>query len=144
MSNRIHFYNIQDAPNSIKSICKIINKYYKECYKVVVMSDNDDIICSLDKDLWTFEQISFVPHCLINNLDSDCNVVLISKEYICDKSYLRDFDVIINLSDNLCDFQYESKIYIEVVTSNDKQRDRAREKYKHYKNLNIELDYESI
>jgi len=144
LSNRIHFYNIQDAPNSIKSICKIINKYYKEGYKVVVISDNDDIICSLDKDLWTFEQISFLPHCLISNLDSDCNVVLVSKEYISDKSYLHDFDVIINLSDNLCDFQYENKIYIEVVTSNDKQRDRAREKYKHYKNLNIELDYESI
>ena len=61
MSSRIHFYNIQDTSSSTKSICKIINKYYKEGYKIVVMSDNDDVIHSLDKDLWTFEQLSFVP-----------------------------------------------------------------------------------
>ncbi len=144
MSSRIQFYNIQGTSNSTKAICQIINKYYKQGYKIAVISDNDDIISSLDKDLWTFEQISFVPHCIINNLDSDCNVILISKDDIKDKSYLRDFDVIMNLSDDLCDFQYENKIYLEVVTSNDKQKDRARDKYKYYKNLKMKLDYESI
>ncbi len=144
MSSRIQFYNIQGTSNSTKAICKIINKYYKQGYKIAVISDNDDIISSLDKDLWTFEQISFVPHCIINNLDSDCNVILISKDDIKDKSYLRDFDVIMNLSDDLCDFQYENKIYLEVVTSNDKQKDRARDKYKYYKSLKMKLDYESI
>ena len=49
-----------------------------------------------------------------------------------------------NLSDELCDFKYENKIYLEIVTSNDKQKDRAREKYKYYKDLKIKLDYESI
>tara|TARA_B100000945_G_scaffold97292_1_gene76131 strand:+ start:2734 stop:3168 length:435 start_codon:yes stop_codon:yes gene_type:complete len=144
LSSRIHFYNIQDASNSIKSICKIINKYYKEGYKVAVISDNDDIIVSLDKDLWTFEQISFVPHCTINNLEPDCNVILISKNHVDEKTYLRDFDVIMNLSDDLCDFKYENKIYLEIVTSNDKQKERAREKYKYYKDLQIKLDYESM
>ncbi len=144
MSSRIHFYNIQDTSDSIKSICKIINKYYKEGHKVAVVSDNNDIISLLDKGLWTFEQISFVPHCIINKFDPDCNVVLIKKDDMASISHLHGFDVIMNLSDDFCDFQYGDKIYLEIVTSNDKQKDRAREKYKHYKNLKIELDYESI
>ena len=144
MSNSIHFYNIENTSNSTKSICQILNKYYKKGYKIAVISDNDEIILSLDKDLWTFEQISFVPHCLINNPDPDCNIVLISKDQLADSSYLRDFDVIMNLSDDLCDLKHENKIYLEIVTSNDKQKDRAREKYKYYQNLQIELDYENI
>mgnify|MGYP005662042203 CR=1 FL=1 len=60
------------------------------------------------------------------------------------KSFLENPDVIMNLSDDLCDFQYENKIYLEVVTSNDKQKDRARDKYKYYKSLKMKLDYESI
>ncbi len=144
MSSRIHFYNIQDASNSIKSICKIINKYYKEGHKIVVMSDNDDVIRSLDKDLWTFEQLSFVPHCMISSPDPECNVVLVSNEYIGDRGYLKDFDVIMNLSDDLCDIQDDNKIYLEIVTSNAKQKEKAREKYKHYQSLKIKLDYESM
>ena len=108
------------------------------------MTDNDDIIHMLDRDLWTFEQLSFVPHCVFNNLDPDCSVVLFSKEHVDDKENLEDFDVIMNLSDDYCDFKYDNKIYLEVVTSNTKQKERAREKYKHYQNLKIELDYESI
>ena len=144
MSSRIHFYNIQDTSSSIKSICKIINKYYKEGYKIVVMSDNDDVIHSLDKDLWTFEQLSFVPHCMISNPDPECNVVLVSNEHIGNKEYLKDFDVIMNLSDDLCDIQYDNKIYLEIVTSNAKQKEKAREKYKYYQSLKIKLDYESM
>ncbi len=144
MSSRIHFYNIQDTSSSIKSICKIINKYYKEGYKIVVMSDNDDVIHSLDKDLWTFEQLSFVPHCMISNPDPECNVVLVSNEHIGNKGYLKDFDVIMNLSDDLCDIQYDNKIYLEIVTSNAKQKEKAREKYKYYQSLKIKLDYESM
>ena len=144
MSSRIHFYNIQDTSSSIKSICKIINKYYKEGYKIVVMSDNDDVVHSLDKDLWTFEQLSFVPHCMISNPDPECNVVLVSNEHIGNKGYLKDFDVIMNLSDDLCDIQYDNKIYLEIVTSNAKQKEKAREKYKYYQSLKIKLDYESM
>ena len=144
MSSIVHFYNIEDTSSSMKSICKIINKYYKKGYKVAVISDNDDIIFSLDKDLWTFEQISFVPHCTINNFEPNCNVILITQNHPDEKTYLLDFDVIMNLSDALCDFEYENKIYLEIVTSNDKQKDRAREKYKYYKDLKIKLDYQSI
>ena len=61
-----------------------------------------------------------------------------------DNNYLRNFDVIMNLSDDLCDFEDKNKLYLEVVTSNDKQKDRAREKYKQYKNLRVKLGYESI
>tara|TARA_B100001989_G_scaffold132095_1_gene93406 strand:- start:4 stop:330 length:327 start_codon:yes stop_codon:yes gene_type:complete len=108
------------------------------------MSDNDDVIHSLDKDLWTFEQLSFVPHCMISNPDPECNVVLVSNEHIGNKGYLKDFDVIMNLSDDLCDIQYDNKIYLEIVTSNAKQKEKAREKYKYYQSLKIKLDYESM
>ena len=144
MSSRVHFYNIENTPNSIKSICKIINKYYKKGHKIAVISDNDEVICSLDKDLWTFEQISFVPHCRIDNFDPDSSVLLLMKNQTDDNNYLRNFDVIMNLSDDLCDFEDKNKLYLEVVTSNDKQKDRARQKYKQYKNLRVKLGYESI
>ena len=37
-----------------------------------------------------------------------------------------------------------AKIYLEIVTSIDDQRDKAREKFSYYKNNNVKTSYENF
>ena len=77
------FYNLQDDNQVDKSICRITNFYYKKKLKILIIGEDKSQIDTLNDLLWTFEQISFLPHsfeseyestpivlCMIDNLQS--------------------------------------------------------------------------
>ena len=140
MINKIHFFNLQDSEDTTKSICKIIKKYYKQNLKIAVNTEKKDLLEIIDERLWTFEQTSFVPHCRYDEIDESCNVVLFNGEVM----KLSEFDVILNLTNNYLDDTGDDKIYIELVTSDEEQKQLARKKYKHYQKMDIDILYENL
>ena len=99
LDKQVLFYNLQDDNQVDKSICRITNFYYKKKLKILIIGEDKSQIDTLNDLLWTFEQISFLPHsfeseyestpivlCMIDNLQSILN------KY--------KFDVLFNLSRN--------------------------------------------
>ena len=126
------FYNLQDNTQIDKSICQITSFYYKKKLKILIIGEDKLQIDTLNDLLWTFEQISFLPHsfeseyettpivlCMIDNLQS-----------ILDKY---KFDVLFNLSRNKINLDTVARYFIEIVTSVEKQKLNARDKYAYYK-----------
>ena len=143
LDKQVLFYNLQDDNQVDKSICRITNFYYKKKLKILIIGEDKSQIDTLNDLLWTFEQISFLPHsfeseyettpivlCMIDNLQS-----------ILDKY---KFDVLFNLSRNKITLDTVARYFIEIVTSVEKQKLNARDKYAYYKENQIKVSYEKV
>ena len=143
LDKQVLFYNLQDDNQVDKSICRITNFYYKKKLKILIIGEDKAQIDTLNDLLWTFEQISFLPHsfeseyestpivlCMIDNLQSILN------KY--------KFDVLFNLSRNKINLDAVARYFIEIVTSVEEQKLNARDKYAYYKENQIKVSYEKV
>ena len=137
------FYNLQDDTQIDKSICQIANFYYKKKLKILIIGEDKLQIDTLNDLLWTFEQISFIPHSFESEYESTPIVLCMidNLQSILDK---HKFDVLFNLSRNKINLDTVARYFIEIVTSVEKQKLNARDKYAYYKKNQIEVSYEKV
>jgi len=67
MNTRVDFYII-DANNDagkLQFVCKLLEKAYKQKHRVFVHCADQTNTHQLDELLWTFHDISFIPHNII-------------------------------------------------------------------------------
>tara|TARA_B100001996_G_scaffold67137_1_gene48808 strand:+ start:2058 stop:2483 length:426 start_codon:yes stop_codon:yes gene_type:complete len=138
---QVHFFILDKSNDLEKSICQIVKIYYKQKYKIVIKADNKSLLNNLDTMLWTFEQISFIPHCTQDNFDEDVSVLLCDDKYSYDNN---KYNVLFNLNMKEREKNNNFKILIEIVTQNELQKDCARKKYTYYKNNNLDIKYENL
>ena len=141
MKAQVHFFILNKSYDLKKSICQIIKIYYKQKYKIVVKTNDKPLLSDLDDMLWTFEQISFIPHCTRYNFDEEASVLLCDDKYDYDAN---KYNVLFNLNMKEKEKNNDFGILIEIVTQNESQKDYAREKYTYYKNNNIDIKYENL
>ena len=137
------FYNLQDDTQIDKSICQIANFYYKKKLKILIIGEDKLQIDILNDLLWTFEQISFIPHSFESEYESTPIVLCMidNLQSILDKY---KFDVLFNLSRNKINLDTVARYFIEIVTSVEKQKLNARDKYAYYKENQIKVSYEKV
>ena len=137
------FYNLQDNTQIDKSICQIANFYYKKKLKILIIGEDKLQIDILNDLLWTFEQISFIPHSFESEYESTPIVLCMidNLQSILDKY---KFDVLFNLSRNKINLDTVARYFIEIVTSVEKQKLNARDKYAYYKENQIKVSYEKV
>jgi len=138
---QVHFFVLNKSDDFKKSICQIIKIYYKQKYKIVVRVNDEPLLNNLNSMLWTFEQISFIPHCTKEDFDEDASVLL------CDDKYnynTNKYKVLFNLNIENKEKSNDFEILIEIVTQNELQKNYARKKYTYYKNNNFDVKYEHL
>ena len=143
LDKQVLFYNLQDDNQVDKSICRITNFYYKKKLKILIIGEDKAQIDTLNDLLWTFEQISFLPHSFESEYESTPIVLCMidNLQSILDKY---KFDVLFNLSRNKINLDTVARYFIEIVTSVEKQKLNARDKYAYYKENQIKVSYEKV
>ena len=143
LDKQVLFYNLQDDNQVDKSICRITNFYYKKKLKILIIGEDKSQIDTLNDLLWTFEQISFLPHSFESEYESTPIVLCMidNLQSILDKY---KFDVLFNLSRNKINLDTVARYFIEIVTSVEKQKLNARDKYAYYKENQIKVSYEKV
>ena len=143
LDKQVLFYNLQDDNQVDKSICRITNFYYKKKLKILIIGEDKSQIDTLNDLLWTFEQISFLPHSFESEYESTPIVLCMidNLQSILDKY---EFDVLFNLSRNKINLDTVARYFIEIVTSVEKQKLNARDKYAYYKENQIKVSYEKV
>ena len=143
LDKQVLFYNLQDDNQVDKSICRITNFYYKKKLKILIIGEDKSQIDTLNDLLWTFEQISFLPHSFESEYESTPIVLCMidNLQSILDKY---KFDVLFNLSRNKINLDTVARYFIEIVTSVEKQKSNARDKYTYYKENQIKVSYEKV
>ena len=144
MDNSAIFYILDSDDDINYCTCKIIKKFYEEGKKILVSSKNSILIDDLNKLLWTFEQLSFIPHSTSKDYDSLTPVLLTETSYKNDSIIKKDYNIFINLDDEVKTDYYNYEIVIELVSGNEHQKNLAREKYLYYKNNRLNVKHENL
>lgn len=133
---QVDFYVAKQAnlAQAQRLICKIISKANAAEKTVFVRCTNTDEANHLDDLLWQFDDISFIPHALLDTeLDERPPVLLGSAEQS------QSADVLINLDTEMPSNADAYQRIIEVVYNDDNSKKTARNHYKAYQALGFPL-----
>jgi DNA polymerase-3 subunit chi len=119
------YFNAQDR---LQVACRLAAKAYAHGKKVLVYAPQPELAQRMDKLLWTFQAVSFVPHCMAHEAIAAETPVLIAME----PETAPACDVLLNLADD-CAPRFESYERVLEVVSPGEDRDAGRARYKFYR-----------
>ncbi len=129
----IDFYISESTDISIRDLlaCRLSEKACHTNASAFINTQTEEHSQQLDKLLWTFKEQSFIPHQLYNHEDAlkHEHPVLIGHDVEPEKN----FDLLINLDNEIPEFYSRFKRVIEIVTNDEQQRALSRKHYTFYK-----------
>lgn len=125
-------------------IARLASQLINQNHKIYCSVDTEAEAEQLDQILWTFNDISFLPH-KIRNIDKHSAAPL----EICFNAMQplpTDHDVWINLSHfhSLPNWYAQFNCIVEMVWEEEKIKQRGRERYKIYKSLGYAVEHHTI
>ena len=119
-----------NAPDKVGHACRLLRKAVGTGAKVVVTADSA-LLRELDVALWTFSALEFLPHCLAATGEP---AVLAASPVVLSESARAapHQQVLVNLGTSVPDGFERFERLIEVVTVEDEDRQRGRQRWKHY------------
>ena len=139
---RIDFYLTSDISNTGKDIavCKLTHKAFGLGYNVYILTSNPDESAQLDRLLWTFSAGSFIPHGLDTGGTASDLAVLIGQQEPPESRQ----DVLISLTAGVPDFFSRFRRVVDVVGPTPEAKQRARERYRFYKERGYPLQTHNL
>jgi DNA polymerase-3 subunit chi len=127
---RIDFYILQDTGNAAAPLftCRLAEKAFHQGHEVYINTESAAQLQQLDDLLWTFRAGSFVPHGACNDSDACQPPVLLGH----DTEPRDSHDVLVNLSGKVPPFFGRFNRVAELVSGDEVQRSRGRERYRFY------------
>jgi len=138
MPNRVDFYLLKNASPNIMALtaCRISEKAYKQGHKIYLLTESPTQKESLNALLWTFQEISFVPHALWEGKLAEDIPVYVGAT---DTSSLPFQDILINLTQEIPSYYNNFQRVIEIVADQPDTREKAREKFRYYRQQQCNL-----
>ncbi len=114
--------------------CQLAADFYRQGKRVFIYTQSQDDALLIDEHLWGFDPDSFVPHNLAGEGPRNGAPVEISHQQ---PSNFRN--LLINLSTTVPRFATQFSEVVDFVPADDAQKQAARERYKHYRQLGFQL-----
>jgi len=121
-----------NAVDKLAYACRLLRKACASSARVIVTGDAEQMKL-LDAQLWTFDPMSFVPHCLSDvspETLAQTPVILTADGNL--PASLPHHEVMINLGQSLIKGFETFERVIEVVTLDEQDKALARQRWKHY------------
>ncbi|MEP7069506.1 MAG: DNA polymerase III subunit chi [Usitatibacter sp.] len=135
---RIDFYRY--AEDKQRLACRLAAKAYAKPAKLVVYSPDPKVLSDFDRALWTFQATGFVPHCYADSpLAGETPIVLAPSG-----DALPHHDVLLNLADEWPPFFASFERVLEIVSTDEADKERARARWSFYKKRGYELQVNDI
>jgi len=129
----IDFY--RNAENKLQVACRLAAKAYQGAKRLIVYAPDRATLARFDHDLWAFQQTRFVPHCFVDSpLAAETPILLATSG-----EALPHHDVLLNLGDEWPPFFASFERLLEVVSTDESDRERARARWSFYKSRGYEL-----
>ena len=129
----IDFYH--GANDKVQAACRLIGDLYAEGRKVLVYAPADATAVQVDRLLWVQPSIGFVPHCRSDSPLAAETAILIGASL----DDTRHHDVLVNLDGDLPPAFSRFERLIEIVGTDDADRQPARARYKFYRDRGYPL-----
>ena len=139
---RIDFYVIAEGQQAdcVVVACRLTEKAHRHDNRVFIYVSSHEEARRLDELLWTFRDISFVPHQIMDRTPDHRTPVLIGIE----GDTPGDADLLINLTGSVPDFFERYSRVAEFVDSSAEGRRLGRERFRHYRDKGYTLQTHTI
>jgi len=135
---RIDFYHYAD--DKLRFACRLAAKACEQSSRIVVWSDDADLLGRFDRDLWTFQSTRFVPHCWAgSSLAAETPVILATSD-----GQLPHHDVLLNLGAEWPPFFSTFERLLEIVATDEEDKAKARSRYAFYKKRGYDINVNPI
>lgn len=139
---QIEFYSVD--PETVKMpyshLCELIKRAYRRGQKIFVHSQNKSQAEKVDELLWTLDNKSFIPHQLVNE-DPD---TMPPVEIGFGQEPTIKPDVLINLSTDTPHFFSRFKWVFEYAYGDESNKEKAREKFRFYRERGYPINHRKI
>ena len=126
------FFNVD---NKLQFACKLAKRACDEGRKMIVYAPSPKLAEEFDRLLWTFSQLSFVPHVKAGHaLAAETPIVIAS-----DDTGLTHHQALLNIGDDPPPFFSRFDALREIVSSDADDRASARDRAKFYKSRGFEV-----
>ena len=126
------YFNVD---NKLDYACKLAKKAFDGGLKLVIYTPDAAVANAFDRHLWSFAQLSFVPHVRATHALAGETPIIIAT----DDSALPHHEALLNLGDEPPPFFSRFEHLREIVSMDDDDRSRARERSKFYKSRGFEV-----
>ena len=126
------YFNAEDR---IAVACRLAAKAVQQNNRVLVHAPQAELAQKFDRMLWTWQAVSFVPHCYAGDTLADETPVLISLED--NESINRE--ILINLGVECPPFFERHGRLLEIVAHDDEERRAGRARYAFYRDRGYAL-----
>lgn len=124
---RIDFYF--NAPSKLDVARKLAAKAFASGSHVLVYPRDDEQARELDHAFWTAQQLSFLPHVPCGHPLARETPILIGQV----PDELASMDILINLADEPPAFLDRFVRLLDIVGTDERDRERARNRFRHFK-----------
>lgn len=138
---RVDFYLLptHDAASRLHFVCKLAAKAISGGVKLHIWPETPAESATLNRLLWTYEDISFIPHASADSSEPDCPVMLDPHHQLATPGA-----ILINLSNDIPAPIDGLDRIIEIVDENSKRKTRGREHYRLYRQHGCTLQHHQL
>ena len=125
---RFHF----NVPDRTEYACRLLRKALRSGAQIVV-TGAPPVLANLDRALWTFDPLEFVPHVMARPGQEIAPRLRTTPVWlVADLAQAGHHDVLVNLHDEAPSGFESFARMIEIVTADERDRLAARQRWKHY------------
>ena len=132
--SRVDFYILPEGTGPERFACTMAKKAWSAGNRVHIHTQSEENAKSMDDLLWTFRDISFIPHEIYDGSVNEETPVTIGFG----KSFPEVSQVIINLDKEIPEFVNSFERIVEIVGGDETNKQFARQRYKQYKSGDFE------
>ena len=134
----VDFYLIdaETEEAQMRFACRLLDKAYSQNNTVYVRILDQALANSMNDMLWTFRDISFVPHDLLTGVYSSISPIVIGM----DEKITKKCDILFNLHPETTAAFCDYKRIVEIVYQEDSWQKLSRQHYKFYKNKGCSIN----
>ena len=120
-------------------LCKLIEKVYGRKHQLYIHCENEQEAKYLDELLWTFKDISFIPHNLLGEGPNEAPPVQLGFNQT-----PRHNDVLINLASTIPEFHARFKRILEICSNSEADQTKHQEHLSFYQQQNFDTQSHQI
>ena len=129
---KVDFYT--GSEDKLRTACQLSHKALQNGLRVLLHAPDEATAERLDKMLWHYPPTAFMPHCHSGDADAASLPVVIARD-----ENFPHHELLVSLHDDCLPFFSRFERVIEIVSQDDADAQRGRERYVYYKDRGYEL-----
>jgi DNA polymerase III subunit chi len=133
---RVDFHS--KVPNKLLYACRLVRKARAADMRVVVFARDSQQLSALDKALWTFSELDFLPHVMADDALASQTPVILTDDA---EAELPHHQILINLSGETPAHFARFERLFEVISNDEDDLTAGRERYRQYQQRGYPLTH---